>query len=78
MLSHFSHVQLGATPWTIAHQAPLSMGFSKQEYWSGFPCLPPRDLPDPGIKPESLMSPGLEGGLSLAPPGKALNEQTWV
>ena len=39
------------TPWTIAHQAPLSMRFSRQEYWSGLPFLPPEDLPDPGIKP---------------------------
>jgi len=39
------------TPWTVAHQAPLSMGFSKQEYYSGLPFLPPEDLPDPGIKP---------------------------
>ena len=51
VLSHFSHVQLFVTPWTIAHQAPLSMGFSRQEYWSGSPFPPPRDLPDPGIKP---------------------------
>ena len=66
MLSHFSHVQLFATPWTIAHQAPLSMGFSKQEYWSGFPCPPPGDLPNPGIKPVSLRSPALAGGFFTA------------
>ena len=42
------------TPWTVAHQAPLSMGFSRQEYWSGLPFPPPEDLPDPGIKPASL------------------------
>ena len=41
------------TPWTVAHQAPQSMGFSRQEYWSGFPCPPPRYLPHPGIKPGS-------------------------
>ena len=52
---HFSRVQLFATPWTIACQSPLSMGFSKQEYWSGFLCPLPGDLPDPGIKPSSLM-----------------------
>ena len=46
-----SHVQLFVTPWTAARQAPLSMGFSRQEYWSGFPCLPPGDLPNPGVKP---------------------------
>ena len=50
------------TPWTIAHQAPLSMGFSRQEYWSGLPFPPPGDLPNPGIKPTSLMSPLLVGG----------------
>ena len=49
-LSHFSHVWLFATPWTVAHQAPLSKGFSRQEYWSGLPCPPPGDFPDPGIK----------------------------
>ena len=47
------------TLWTIACQAPLSMGFSRQEYWSGLPYSPPGDLPDPGIKPSSLMSPAL-------------------
>ena len=42
------------TPWTVARQAPLSIGFSRQEYWSGLPFLSPGDLPDPGIKPRSL------------------------
>ena len=51
MLSHFSCVWLFVTLWTVAHQASLSMGFSKQEYWSGLPCPPPGDLPDPGIEP---------------------------
>ena len=46
-------VQLYATPWTVAHQAPQSMGFPRQEYWSGLPFRPPGDLPDPGIEPES-------------------------
>ena len=50
MLSHFSHVGLFATPWTVAYQAPLSMGFSGQEHWSGLPCPPPWNLPDPGIE----------------------------
>ena len=62
MLGHFSHVQLFATLWTIAHQALLSMGFSRQEYWSGLPHPPPGDLPEPEIKPVSLMSPVLAGG----------------
>ena len=48
-----SRVWLFATPWTVAHQAPLSMGFSRQEYWSGLPFSPPGDLPDPVIKPTS-------------------------
>ena len=51
------------TLWTVAHQAPLSIGFSRQEYWSGLPCPPPDDRPDPGIKLTSLMSPALAGGL---------------
>ena len=59
---HFSRVQLFATPWTVAHQAPLSMGFSRQEYWSGLPCPPPGDLPNPGIESESLIAPALTGG----------------
>ena len=62
-----SRVQLFATPWTVAHQAPLSKGFSRQEYWSGLPCLPPGDLPDPGIDPGS---PALQADvLSSEPPG---------
>ena len=48
-----SRVQLFATPWTVAYQAPLSMGFSRQEYWSGLPFPSPGDLPDPGIEPRS-------------------------
>ena len=59
VLSGFSHVWLCATLWTVAHQAPLSMGFSRQEYWSGLPCPPPGHLPDPGIETESLTSPAL-------------------
>ena len=57
VFSHFSRVRLFATPWTVACQAPLSMGFPRQENWSGLPCPPPGDVPDPGIKP---MSPGLQ------------------
>ena len=60
-LSHFSHVWFCATLWTIASQAPLSMGFSRQECWSGLPRPPPGDLPDPGIKPTSLTSSALAG-----------------
>ena len=49
------------TPWTVARQAPLSMGLSRQGYWRGLPCPPPGDLPDPGIEPTSLTSPPLAG-----------------
>ena len=49
-----------ATPWTVDCQAPLSMGFSRQEYWSGLPCPPPGDLPDPGIELTSPVSPALQ------------------
>ena len=53
-LSRFSRVRILATPWTVARQVPLFTGFSKQEYWSGLPCPPAGDLPDPRIEPESL------------------------
>ena len=56
-----SHVWLCANLWTTAHQVPLSMRFSRQEYWSGLQCPPPGDLPNPGIKPTSLTSPALAG-----------------
>ena len=59
MLSHFNCVQLFATLWTVTHQAPLSMGFSSQEYSSGLPCPSPEDLPNLGIELESLKSPAL-------------------
>ena len=59
------------TPWTLAHQAPVPMGFSRQEYWSELPCPPPGDLPDPEIEPASLTSPAMQAGSSpLVPPGK--------
>ena len=56
VLSHLSHVQLFVTLWTIAHKAPLSTGFSRQEYWSGLTLPSPWDLPTPGIEPASLVS----------------------
>ena len=63
-----SRVRLFATPWTVAYQAPLSMGFSRQEYWSGLPFPSPGDLPDPGFEPRS---PALEAdALTSEPPGK--------
>ena len=57
-----SHAHLFATPWTVDRQAPLSMGFSRQEHCSELPIPPPRDLPDPGIEPSSRISPALAGG----------------
>ena len=57
MLSHFSCVPPFVTPWTAAHQALLSMEFSRQEYWNGLPWPPPGNLPNPGIEHVSLMSP---------------------
>ena len=58
--NRFRRVCLFSTPWTVAHQAPLSMGFSRQEYWSGLPCPPPGDLPNPGIKTSSPVTPALQ------------------
>ena len=69
VLSHFGRVQLCATLWTVACQAPQPMGFSEQEYWSGLPCPPPRDLPNSEIEPASLKFPALAGGLPVVPPG---------
>ena len=61
-------------PMDCSLPAPLSMGFSRQEYWSGLPCPPPGDLPDPGIEPASLISLALAGGsLPLAPPGMTMS-----
>ena len=66
----WSPVWLFGTPWTVAHQAPLSMGFSRQEYWSGLPFPSPGDLPHPGIEPRS---PTLQAdALTSEPPGKPL------
>ena len=61
VLSRFNCVQLFATLWTVARQAPLPMGFSRQEYWSGLPFSSPRDLPDPRIEPSSLKCPVVVG-----------------
>ena len=61
-VSSFGCVQLFATLWTVAQQTPLSMGFSRQEYWSGLLCPPPGYLPDPGIESASLLSPALANG----------------
>ena len=59
-------------PWTVACQAPPSMGFSKQEYWNGLPFPSPGDLPDQGIEPKSPLSPVLAGRCTTEPPGKLL------
>ena len=66
-----SHDRLFATPWTVAHQAPLSTGLSRQEYWSGLPFLPPGDLPNPGIEPRSTTLQA--DSLPAEPPGKPNN-----
>ena len=67
VLNCFSRVWLFAPPWIVAHQAPLSVEFSRQECWSGLPALPPPgDLPHPGIKLTCLKSPALEGGFSIS------------
>ena len=66
-------IRLFVTLWTVACQAPLSMGFSRQEYWGGLPCPPAGDLPDLGVEPPSLMGPALAGKFFTAtvPPGKS-------
>ena len=65
-----THVRLFVTPWTVAHQDPLSMGFSRSQYWSGWPFPSPEDLPDPGIKPSS---PVLQAdSLPSETPGKTM------
>ena len=79
MLSRFSGVQLFATPWTVARKTPLSMGIFRQEYWSGFPCPPPGNLPNPGIEPTALVSPALKAdSLPSEPPGKPINTHKYI
>ena len=74
VLSCFSWFRLFAAPWTVARQAPLSMEFSRQEYWGGLLCPPPGDLPNPGIESVSFLSPAWWVGSlppgKLMPPGK--------
>ena len=61
--------------WTVAHQIPLSMGYSRQEYWSGLPCPPPGDIPNPGMEPISLVFDALQAGsLPTEPRGKPLSD----
>ena len=71
MLNCFSRVWFFGIPWAVAHQAPLSMGFSRQEHWSGLPFPSPGTLPNPGIKPASLRAPALAGEFSTT-------RATWV
>ena len=72
VLSHFRHVGLFVTPWTVACQTPLSMGFSRQEYWNGLSFPSPGDLPNPGIEPASPVAHALQKDslLTTEPPGK--------
>ena len=73
MISCFNCVRLFVTLWTVAHQTLLSMGFSRQEYWSGLLCPPAGDLPNPGIKPASPVTPALQAdSLPLNHPGNSL------
>ena len=80
VLSCFSCVWLFAVLGTIAHQAPLSMGFPRWEYWSGFPLPPPGDLPNPGIQPASSIAPGLlqVESIPLEPPGKPIYTYIYI
>ena len=79
VLGHFSHVRLFANIvwWTIACQAPLSMGLPRQEYWSGLPFPSPGDLPHPGIEPTSLMSPTLVDGLFTTSATREAHHKDW-
>ena len=80
MSMHASSVMSNfATPWTVAHQVPLSLGFSRQEYWSGLPFPPPGDIPDPGIEPCLLYWQANSFPLSyLGSVGSLVQIQTWA
>ena len=73
MLSHFSCDQLFVTLWTVSCQAPLFIGFSRQEHWSGLPCAPPGNLPNPGIEPMSSEAPALQVDSLLLSHGGSLH-----
>ena len=76
MVCVLSHVWLFVTPWTVAHQALLSMKFSRQEYWNRLPFPTPGDIPDPAIKPEFPASPAFAGRFfTTMPPGKPNREE---
>ena len=75
-MKSLSHVRIFATPWIVAYQAPPSMGFSRQECWSGLPFPSPGDLPDPGIEPRC---PALQAdALPSEPPGKNVESQHYL
>ena len=79
MLSHFSRVRLFETPWTVACQALLSMGFSRQEYWSGFPCPPPRGSSPPRDWTHVSCISCIAGRcLTTEPPGKPNDDDIWL
>ena len=77
VLSHFSPVQLFVTPWTVALPGPLSMGFSRQEHWSGLPCPPPGHLLSPGMEPASPVSPALQADYLLCTGNELQLLRTW-
>ena len=77
--SSLSCVRLFATLWTVAHQAPLSVGLFRQEYWSGLPFPPPEDLPDPGIEAASPVTPALQAdSLSTEPLEKPQSQKRYT
>ena len=78
VLSSISCVWLFATLWTVACQAPLSMWFSRQEYWSGLPCTPQGDLPNSGMEPGSLMFPALAGRFFTTSATQAIRLRKWI
>ena len=76
--SHFSRVRLFETLWTVTHQAPLSVGFPRQEYWSGLPFPSPENLPNSGIEPLSPASPALAGRFFTTEPSRDAQEIWWL
>ena len=78
LLSHFSHVRLFATPWIVACQAPLSVGFPRQENWSGLPFPPPRELPSPGMKATSPVSSALADKFFTTDPVFSFIDDFWT
>jgi len=79
VLSHFNHVQLFETLWTVALQAPLSMGFSRQEYWSGLPCPPPGDFLTQGLNPSLQHLLHWQGGFfAISATWEALDTHCYV